>query len=959
MLDFPPSRRPEPGGLTVSAEQRARVDVEHPKRVATDSMSEDFRPDIPPAVTESADDAEALAAREQSREADPDATAAWSPEHDPDATAAWSPEHDPDATAAWSPEHAVNGSHDAEAYDAAAAWAGQRPTNGHRELEPDLDSAAAWDPSDVDEAQAPSGPVPAASEPRARRERPRFPPRPPAHLPRRDRRGGAAHRARGHDAHATGNGAGGEPPFPGASGLPPEDELPPLRGRTRLKRLRFFAILIAGLILGLISFVFGMFMAVASDVSGLEKSVADSARFNKAANSVLYDDHGRQLATLTNHNDVLLQPDQVPALVSEAVISVEDKRFYTNSGIDFRGIARALVQDLLHQHAVQGASTIEQQFVKNVVQAQSHRTIFEKLREAALAYHLDHRWSKKQILAEYLNTIYFGEGAYGIESAAQTLFGHDPNHLGCGSEKNLCVTNLYPWEAALLAGIIASPTAYDPVTHPAAARARRNQVLTDMYQQGYISLTEYREGLSAALPGPSEVQPPQLESEQSSTGYFDSWVQQQLIAAYGVTKALDGGLKVRTSLDLNLQHDAVNAINGYLANPAGPTASLVAIDNRTGQVRAMVGGRDFNQSQFNLATEGERQPGSAWKAFDLAAALSVGISPDSVWPSHIVSFRVGHTSEIFTVHNDEGAYTGSNTLAGATADSDNTIFAQVGLSKQVGTERIKHYAHYMGINTPISTNDAMTIGGLSRGVTVLDMAHAYETIAEGGDRISGSLVPTNAPVGIVDVKFPDGSEQRDKLRRRRVLSKSVASTETTMLEGVIDHGTGTAAAIGTFAAGKTGTTSNYGDAWFVGWNSKYTVAVWVGYPNRLVPMTTQFNGTPVLGGTFPALIWHDFMLSAMNSGVPVAPTGTTTVTGASGVSGPVTAASTGTSSASGATPTTASGTSGPATNGGSASSPAQSTTTPQTNAPRTDTGAGTSPGGATSSPTGGVGAPQG
>ena len=283
----------------------------------------------------------------------------------------------------------------------------------------------------------------------------------------------------------------------------------------------------------------------------------------------------------------------------------------------------------------------------------------------------------------------------------------------------------------------------------------------------------------------------------------------------------------------------------------------------------MVGGRSYDESPFNLATEGERQPGSSFKAFDLAAALEDGISPDSVWTSKQKEFIVHSPRgpEKFVVHNDEGNYTGSNTLTNATAYSDNSIYAEVGL--KVGTTRIAHLAHAMGITTPISTNPAMTIGGLSVGVTPLDMAHAYETIAHAGDRVSGTLTKADAPVGIQEVEasgrpLPDGSRRdTNTVETKRILPSEVAATETSVLETVLQYGTAKAAALDEFAAGKTGTTSNYGDAWFVGWNHKYTVAVWVGYPNKLIPMTSDFDGGPVLGGTFPALIWHDFMTSAL------------------------------------------------------------------------------------------------
>jgi penicillin-binding protein 1A len=642
----------------------------------------------------------------------------------------------------------------------------------------------------------------------------------------------------------------------------------PTGGRPRLKKLRFLSILLAVLLLGLVSFVFGMFMAVASDLPSLD----NRQEYNNARNSTLLDDLGRPIGVLSREHQILLTPQQIPKIVKDAVISIEDKRFASNSGIDIRGIGRAFVQDVLHGGTIQGASTIEQQFVKNQLQAQSHRTIFEKLREAALAYQLAHKWSKEKIITEYLNTIYFGNGAYGIESAARTYFGQDVNHLGCGTLKHrLCVEELAPAEAALLAGIIQSPSYYDPVTRPSFARRRRNLVLRQMLEQGYLSRADYEESINEALPAPKDVQlPHQALVEGIDVGYFTSWVQQQVIERYGAERAFDGGLKIRTTLDLDLQRASEQAVDGYLPGPSGPTAALVAIENSTGEVRAMVGGRDYNESPFNLATEGERQPGSSFKAFDLAAALEDGISPYSVWSSKVKIFNVPgtHGTEKFVVHNDEGAYTGSNTLTAATAYSDNSIYAEVGL--KVTTHRIANLAHRMGIRTPISTNPAMTIGGLKVGVTPLDMAHSYETIAHSGERVSGTLVPSStAPVGIQEVDggsrtLPDG-HHRDIERTvlTRVLPASVAETETSMLETVLQYGTARAAALGQFAAGKTGTTSNFGDAWFVGWDKKYTVAVWVGYPTRLIPMTTEFGGKPVFGGTFPALIWHDFMLSAI------------------------------------------------------------------------------------------------
>jgi penicillin-binding protein 1A len=648
------------------------------------------------------------------------------------------------------------------------------------------------------------------------------------------------------------------PDIPAAPAPPP---------RKRVKRLRLAAIVFAALLLGLVSFVFGLFISVASDLPSLERF----SQIKDAQSSQLLDDLGHPIGVLSEQNRVILTPAQIPPIVKEAVISIEDKRFYSNSGIDLRGIARAFVQDVVHKGSLQGASTIEQQLIKNFLQAQAHRTIFEKLKETALAYQLAHKWSKDKIITAYLNTVYFGNGAYGIEAAAQTYFGHDVNHIGCGTPGHaLCVSGLSPWEAAMLAGIIQNPTAYNPATHPATALERRNTVLAQMVDQHYLNRPVYDESVKEALPAPHEVQPPQVQTvEGVDAGYFNSWVQQQVIERYGAARAFDGGLKITTTIDLELQRAAEQAVNNYLAYPGGPTASLVAIENSTGEVRAMVGGRDYTKSAFNIATEGERQPGSSFKAFDLAAALQDGISPSSVWSSKVKTFEVPNThgAEKFVVHNDEAAYSGSNTLTGATTFSDNSIYAEVGL--KVGTEKIALLAHRMGITTPLSTNPAMTIGGLTVGVTPLDMAHAYETIAHGGERVTGSMATGGQPVGIQEVDagshtLRDGHHRdTNRVEVKRVLPPEIAQTETQMLQTVIQYGTGKAASIGQFAAGKTGTTSNYGDAWFVGWDSKYTVAVWVGYPEKLVPMLTDFNGQPVMGGTFPALIWHDFLTSAL------------------------------------------------------------------------------------------------
>jgi penicillin-binding protein 1A len=639
---------------------------------------------------------------------------------------------------------------------------------------------------------------------------------------------------------------------------------PPL-GRPRLKRLRL-ALILAGLsILALVSTAFGMMMAVASDLPELE----NRTEFKRAQNSVMTDVHHTYLATLADNGRIIISTKEISLAMQHAIIAVEDQRFYQNAGVDLRSIGRALWQDIASGEAVQGGSTITQQFVKNATQAQSRRTLLEKVREAALAYHLTRKWSKQKILTEYLNSIYFGNGAYGIESAARTYFSQDVNHLGCGKVGNRCASQLKPHEAALLAGMVASPSSFDPIANPRDARKRRNLVLAKMLEQGYLTNDEYVRGRAEQLPSSDMIKPPGVQSASKSAAYFTTWVRQQLVDRYGARTALIGGLRVQTTLDLGLQRAAEDAVARWLGNPpAGPHAALVAIDNDTGEVRAMVGGNDYSKVPFNLATQGQRQPGSAFKPFVLATALRQGISPNSTWTSKRQVFKIPNSSEKFTVNNYESNYSGISTLARATTFSDNSVYAQVGI--KTGTKRIARTAKRMGIRTPVSSNYAISLGGLRQGVTALDLAHAYETFATGGIQVTGSLgAPNRGPVGIRRVTLRDKRNEvraRNVPRRRRVLSKAVAEQTTHLLESVIKVGTARVAQLPSVRAwGKTGTTENYGDAWFVGATDKLTVAVWVGYPNELRPMRTEYRGQPVAGGTFPAQIWHEFMLGMLEA----------------------------------------------------------------------------------------------
>jgi penicillin-binding protein 1A len=695
--------------------------------------------------------------------------------------------------------------------------------------------------------------------------------------------GGAA--TDGNGRPPNGGGAGGAGDDGGAAGPEPN--------RPRVYKLRL-ALILAGLGgLAVVSTVFGMMMAVASELPALEKH----AQYRNARNSVLLDVHGRQFGVLTGGDKrILVQPGEVSPAMQHAVIAVEDKRFYENNGIDVRGIARALIADIARRRTVQGASTIAQQFVKNAMAAQNERTLFQKLRESALAYHLNRKWSKRKILTEYLNAVYFGNGAYGIESAARTYFGFnhkrtwvdaetgEPQERRCGDpgEPN-CASLLTVSEAATLAGMVISPSAYDPVTNPEAAIQRRNVVLRSMLEQRYITRDDYKLALDLRLnplPDRKTVEFPREDSidpRYPQAAYFTTWAKQQLIERLegGAGRALNGGLQIRTTLDLDLQRAAERAVISHLSNPDGPVAALVAIDNRTGEVRAMVGGRpsddndqasflEYNKAPFNLATQGQRQPGSAFKVFTLAQALREGISPYSTWESRRKIFDLPTSGpDRFVVRNYEGQYSGITTLANATAESDNSVYAELGI--KLGTGKIAKLAREMGIRTPVSSNYAMTLGGLEQGVTPLDMAHAYQTVAAGGKRVTGTLGAANAgPVGLREIRDPRRNRiiERNRPIRRRVVSQTLADMETEILKSVICCGTGKSAAIDGFAAGKTGTTENYGDAWFVGYNKRWTVAVWVGYPDRLKSMKWDYGGSPVVGGSYPASIWRDFILAA-------------------------------------------------------------------------------------------------
>jgi penicillin-binding protein 1A len=639
-------------------------------------------------------------------------------------------------------------------------------------------------------------------------------------------------------------------PNPTNGGDPAETATKPKK--PKVKKLRLALVLLGLCALALISTVFGMMMAVAHELPQLEAK----AQLRSAVNSTLLAADGQQIAKLTGNENRIVDSDaEISPNIKNAVISIEDRRFYEHQGVDLRGMSRALWADLTQGSAQQGASTITQQFVKNALTAQNDRTIFEKLREAALAYHLEHKWSKQKILDNYLNTIYFGNGAYGVESAVRTYFG-GRNRVYAQQER--LATNATPAQAAMLAAMIASPSAYDPIQNPVDARTRRDLVLHNMLDQHMITPADYATSVQEAIPVRQNLNTPHADSTQP---YFSSWVTQQLVERYGAGSVFGGGMKVTSSIDPALQRAAEQAVAGRLSG-VGPSASVVMIENKTGEVKAMVGGNDFERKPFNLATNGHRQPGSAIKPFILAAALQHGISPTSLWSSRQKIFRVPHSpGERFIVNNFGGQYSGTTTLANALVHSDNSVFAEVGL--KLGTRTVARTAERMGIRTRISTNPAMVLGGLKEGVTPLEMAYAYSTIANRGKRISGTFSASKlGPVAYTKVQR-GGSVEKNKVKTKRVFSAAVGEEMRQIMHGVVVSGTGVSANVSEFAAGKTGTTENYGDAWFVGFTDKYTVAVWVGYPDRLKYMKTEHGGGPVEGGTFPAEIWHDLLTSAI------------------------------------------------------------------------------------------------
>ncbi len=547
--------------------------------------------------------------------------------------------------------------------------------------------------------------------------------------------------------------------------------------------------------------------------------------------TTILDRNGKLLAQLwaeENRQDIPLA--KMPPHLRQAIVATEDKRFYEHEGVDPIGITRALVVDVLRGEMAQGGSTITQQYVKQAF-VTSEKTLKRKVQEAILAGRIEQRYSKDEILESYLNTIYFGHGAYGVEAASRAYFGKS-------------VTKVTLAEAALLAGVVKSPGRYSPYLDADAALTRRNTVLNLMGAQGYITESQQMESKASTLTLAG------LKPRTTLAPYFVEWVKEQLIDTYGERRVYRGGLRVKTTIDMRSQRAAEQTIAKILDRKDDPSAALVAIKPGTGEVIAMVGGRDFTTQQFNVAVQGRRQPGSAFKTFVLASALSEGVSPEKTYAAGPIKIPVNDGT--WSVTGASGAK-GPMRLRVATEKSVNSVFAQ--LIMEIGPENVVEMAETLGVDSHIGAVPAIALGGLTKGVSPLEMAESYATLAAGGVH--------SEPFAISEVAGPDGTIlESTEPKNKKVLDPDVAWLTTDLLRGVLTRGTGTAAGIGRPAAGKTGTTQQYRDAWFVGYTPDLATAVWVGHPASQREMKSV-HGRRVTGGSFPAQIWASFMKRAL------------------------------------------------------------------------------------------------
>jgi penicillin-binding protein 1A len=607
---------------------------------------------------------------------------------------------------------------------------------------------------------------------------------------------------------------------------------------------------IAGvLVLGTIGAV-GYVLSVAQSAPRL----AELKPIVSGATSQVFAADGERLGYI--QSDDLRSPvswQQMPEDLRNATVAIEDQRFYENDGIDVTGIFRSAVKDALHGQALQGASTITMQLVRNLYLGNDLHTFKQKITEAKLAIEYNKRHSKQSILQGYLNSVAYGtvggQTAIGVQAASRIFFDKPADQL-----------NLE--QAALLAGLPQAPSEYNPFLYPQPARERRNEVLAKMAELHYITPAQAR----ATERAPLEVKHGDYYSQRREDFFFE-YVREELIHRYGRAMVEKGGLKVYTTINLNKQRLARKAIAEVLDEPGDPASAIVTIDPNDGDIEAMAESKSYEESQYNLAADGHRQPGSTFKAIDLADALSRGVDPNSTYYfSHTLPAGWLPGYPTYEVKTFEGtSLNKSINLVQATLTSDNTVYAQ--LAADLGEKTITEMAYAMGVRTHLSSYPAEALGGLTLGVTPLEMADVYATLADGGLR--------NKPIAITKVVFPDGTvdENWGKPHRVRVLSKAVAAEETSILEQNVQSGTATRSAISCPTAAKTGTTSELVDAWLDGYTPRYSTVVWMGYPNKRVSMT-DVHGEPQQGGYLPAEIWHAYMSAVVDGKcVPFPPAG--------------------------------------------------------------------------------------
>jgi penicillin-binding protein 1A len=561
--------------------------------------------------------------------------------------------------------------------------------------------------------------------------------------------------------------------------------------------------------------------------------------------STVYAADGTRLGFIAG--DILRRPvkaSQIPQVMNEATIAIEDRRFYKHNGVDYVGVVRAAFKNFTSgDSSNQGGSTLTMQLVRNlyIPEKRFTKSYERKIREAKLADELEKQRSKAWILLSYLNNVPFGtvggQEAVGVQAAARVFFDKPAKDLTLP-------------EAALLAGLPQAPSRYNPFNNPDGARQRRREVLDAMVEARYITPAEAEEAKAAPL----GVKPNSYYANRREPFVFD-YVKEQLIRRYGPEVVRQGGLKVFTTIDLRLQDAARAAIAQNLPYPDDPASAVVTVDPSNGHILAMASSASYGETVFNYAAQAHRQPGSTFKIPVLMAAIRKGVDPDTTYYTS-KELQPGWYSgdPTWGVKTYGHSYSGAMSLTAATTSSDNTVYAQLGVD--VTPEAVRQAAYDMGITTRLNAYPAESLGGLYRGVSPLEMASAYATLADGGVR--------RRPTAILKVIHPDGTvDNLGKTKAKRTFSEAEAGEGTKVLQANMTGGTGTGAYFGCPAAGKTGTTSDYKDAWFVGYTPRLSTAVWVGYADPPVSMYSV-HGITVAGSTFPASIWHDFMTVAAN-----------------------------------------------------------------------------------------------